>query len=441
MGGGQGWIRCTADNEPPKGFRCDALHRWEVVQWSPIWTLEWSMLVSWGSHWRPAECDDWRLNDGTEQTGQVDIVFRSGDVMPACDSEDMGWGVFDDELSILWWRPSAEPEDAEAVPQEPNAEPKRKIYIAGPMTGIEYFNFPAFDAAKEELELAGWYVISPADLDRQVGLDPTSLPSDTDWRDLDSLGFSLEDAIDRDISAIKECSAIYMLDGWERSKGANAEIALAKWRGIEVLYQSESSEVPQEPKAEPEHDGWIPCTADNEPPEGFRFDVMAAGNLCVMSSCLEERKPWADRVKRKDSWRPAKPDGWQLNDGTEPTGRVEYVCRNGVVDSEGIHSDELDWSLNDNYWTIIWWRPSEDVAEEDVPQKQIAAPTEPPPLGELIAACDEHSRAAKRLTSANKAIRDKMGNRERVVMWHDGKLHLVEWDDLLTLSWQQIDEI
>lgn len=113
-----------------------------------------------------------------------------------------------------------------------------KIYIAGPMRGRKYFNFPSFDAAKVELEKQGHSVISPADLDRQTGFDPELLGSDYDWQDLNKIQFSLFDAIDRDVQALKTCDAIYMLDGWETSRGARAEKALAEWIGLHVIYQT-----------------------------------------------------------------------------------------------------------------------------------------------------------------------------------------------------------
>ena len=49
------------------------------------------------------------------------------------------------------------------------------VYVAGPMRGKKFFNFPAFDDAKEDLESQGFSVISPADLDRAVGFDPEIL--------------------------------------------------------------------------------------------------------------------------------------------------------------------------------------------------------------------------------------------------------------------------
>lgn len=112
-----------------------------------------------------------------------------------------------------------------------------KIYIAGPMRGKRWFNFPDFDWAKECLMRAGWEVISPADLDREIGFDVKSLPPDTDWNDITKIGFDLRAAIQRDVAAICQCDAIFMLHGWSGSRGAKAEKAVAEWLGLMVFYQ------------------------------------------------------------------------------------------------------------------------------------------------------------------------------------------------------------
>lgn len=123
-----------------------------------------------------------------------------------------------------------------------NNEKKRRIYIAGKMTGVIEFNFPAFDAARDMLLARGWDVVSPADLDRAVGFDPTlfadDLTVDKEFLDL---------AMRRDIRELLECDAIYMLCGWETSTGANAELALAKWMHIDVLYQESPEPIKEEP--------------------------------------------------------------------------------------------------------------------------------------------------------------------------------------------------
>lgn len=113
---------------------------------------------------------------------------------------------------------------------------KKTIYIAGPMTGIPYFNFPAFDTAKAFLILQGWDVVSPADLDRDLhGFEALNLPADTDWNTLPKqLRLNRIMAYDS-LAVIYDADAIYMLKGWEKSKGAVAEKALAEWKGIEVI--------------------------------------------------------------------------------------------------------------------------------------------------------------------------------------------------------------
>lgn len=102
------------------------------------------------------------------------------------------------------------------------------IYIAGPMRSIPLYNFPAFDAAKADLEGRGYAVISPADLDREHGFDPATLPADWDWGTLPET-FSLMDAVDRDYNAIRTANEVCLLPGWQQSTGAQAEAGLAKW--------------------------------------------------------------------------------------------------------------------------------------------------------------------------------------------------------------------
>lgn len=108
-----------------------------------------------------------------------------------------------------------------------------RTYIAGPMRGIQQYNFLAFDTAAERLRSIGRDVVSPAELDRLAGFDPYKLPADTDWSHV-PVHFSLEAAIRRDVEAILGCDSICVLPGWEKSVGATAEVAIAKWRGMVV---------------------------------------------------------------------------------------------------------------------------------------------------------------------------------------------------------------
>lgn len=123
---------------------------------------------------------------------------------------------------------------AEACPQ--TAARAVRVYLSGPMTGYPLFNFPSFDAAAENLRARGYDVVNPADMDRAAGFDPAKLPSTTNWHKPGDLpGFDLRETIRRELDAIQSCDAIYTLDGWEFSRGACAEKAVADWLGLKWL--------------------------------------------------------------------------------------------------------------------------------------------------------------------------------------------------------------
>lgn len=110
-----------------------------------------------------------------------------------------------------------------------------KVYIAGPMTGIPYFNFPAFDQAAAKLRKRGYLPLSPADIDRKAGFDALDMPEDSDWFTLPK-GLNLREIVRRDVLAIvDEADGYYTLPGWEASKGARAEVALCEWLGLRKI--------------------------------------------------------------------------------------------------------------------------------------------------------------------------------------------------------------
>jgi hypothetical protein len=112
------------------------------------------------------------------------------------------------------------------------------IYIAGPMRGRPEFNFPAFDRAADRLEAKGWSVFNPAERDRAHGFSEVGLTGHEPLHELDN--FDHRQAMAEDTFFIcTEADAIYMLNGWQSSRGAVAERALAMALGLEVLYESE----------------------------------------------------------------------------------------------------------------------------------------------------------------------------------------------------------
>ena len=94
-----------------------------------------------------------------------------------------------------------------------------RLYLAGPMTGIPHFNYPAFNAAAAMLRAEGHEVFNPAEV------------TETDRR----AQFKIE------MSWICDhAEGIALLPGWERSSGARAEHALAVALGLTPRYLYEA---------------------------------------------------------------------------------------------------------------------------------------------------------------------------------------------------------
>ncbi len=104
---------------------------------------------------------------------------------------------------------------------------KPRIYIAGAMSGIAQNNFPAFFEKEKQLQDAGWEVINPARLDMEAGV--TENTEENQWE--------YQNCAKRDIEVLFTCNAIYMLSGFQFSKGACWERALATHIGLKKYYE------------------------------------------------------------------------------------------------------------------------------------------------------------------------------------------------------------
>lgn len=100
-----------------------------------------------------------------------------------------------------------------------------RVYIAGPMTGIEAHNFPAFYEAEERLLAAGFDPVNPARMDEELdGFRPT-----------EDTAMPHEHYMERDLPAVLDCDAVAVLPGWERSRGARNEVGVALMVGREII--------------------------------------------------------------------------------------------------------------------------------------------------------------------------------------------------------------
>lgn len=112
------------------------------------------------------------------------------------------------------------------------------VYLAGPMSGIPYFNFPQFFAYQALLECKGYQVWSPAQNDigkhgRFYELCPTG---SHDELVATGVKLSYRTALKDDLAFIMErAEAIALMPGWEKSKGAAVEHALAVCLGLEII--------------------------------------------------------------------------------------------------------------------------------------------------------------------------------------------------------------
>ena len=115
-----------------------------------------------------------------------------------------------------------------------------KIYLAGPMRGYHNFNFAAFDYAAEWLRADGHEVFSPAEHDRAT-YGPNVENNPTGDEHAAPPGCTINKCLLADTAWIcRHAEAIALLPGWEKSKGALAEKAVAECLGLTIIILGKS---------------------------------------------------------------------------------------------------------------------------------------------------------------------------------------------------------
>lgn len=143
------------------------------------------------------------------------------------------------------------------------------------MTGHHDLNRPAFDAAEKRLTAQGHFVINPHDLTALFG-DAIDVDGDTvdvvdsfaslywletedknwdenqpqeerDWiiRRNEKEARLARAVMDADLAAVRSCDAIYLLHGWEESRGAKKELAEAIACRLQVMLEDDAVPVEQ----------------------------------------------------------------------------------------------------------------------------------------------------------------------------------------------------
>lgn len=96
---------------------------------------------------------------------------------------------------------------------------KEKIYLSGSIAGTGDY-IECFQKAEKELTENGFSVVNPASVN-------SMLPEDTTYEQYMDMAFTM----------LKMCGHIYMLEGWEKSRGANREYGYAVANDMTIWYQ------------------------------------------------------------------------------------------------------------------------------------------------------------------------------------------------------------
>ncbi|WP_263147768.1 DUF4406 domain-containing protein [Pseudomonas sp. RIT-PI-AD] len=101
----------------------------------------------------------------------------------------------------------------------------QRLYLAGPMTGLPEFNYPAFHAEAARLRALGYDVENPAE---------NPAPPCGSWLGYMRLG----------LRQLLACDGVALLPGWRDSRGAWVECMVAHSLGLPVTMAADLQHAP-----------------------------------------------------------------------------------------------------------------------------------------------------------------------------------------------------
>jgi hypothetical protein len=103
-----------------------------------------------------------------------------------------------------------------------------KAYISGPITGMPDYNFIAFNRAETKLKNQGYEVFNPVKIDNGS--------TDRPWEFYMRLC----------LKELPDCNVLFVLPGWEKSKGASFEVQIAKALKIPIINIETDKEIQED---------------------------------------------------------------------------------------------------------------------------------------------------------------------------------------------------
>lgn len=95
----------------------------------------------------------------------------------------------------------------------------KKVYISGPITGhSDYMSH--FGAATDSLREQGYIVYNPAAVN-------SMMPEESDYEEYMAIAMTM----------LSFCDTIYMLRGWQESRGANREYGYALAKHLNIRFE------------------------------------------------------------------------------------------------------------------------------------------------------------------------------------------------------------
>lgn len=95
----------------------------------------------------------------------------------------------------------------------------KKIYISGPITDMPNKNIDEFEKYEQKFNNLNFEVINPHKLHSPMQIE----------------SFTWSDFMRADIKAMMDCDLVAVLPGWDKSKGANLEVYIARSLAMPII--------------------------------------------------------------------------------------------------------------------------------------------------------------------------------------------------------------